>query len=419
MRERGGISKRTTFTGQSGTLFNGAPLGSTLNHAIEFQDGWYMRDQWNDLWCIPRLREKYGDLLDLGAPFDLLKVEWDFPICGMNSGNPPASGVHRWYRGPIIANPALYPFDMSNYKDRILQFAPVDPLDVRWGLGGQAIAACKPADPESMLAQTLIEVVRDGIPSNLLRFDVKNQADVFRQLGGNYLAVKFAWEPFVADIQDAARAITNQAQILDDLYRNNGRPIRRRYRFPETKTVDILETDVLPWPTLTTAHWSQSKRIQTTTRTKKTWFSGEFIYHLPPRSSELGDMVTRARHLAGLSLTPDILWELAPWSWLADYFASLGSLFSTLSAISSDNLVMPYGYLMQEANMVVETVHTNVKTLGYGTVNPTVKGTVNISQKTRVRASPYGFGFKPGDLTSRQWTILGALGMANDPRWRR
>lgn len=419
MRERGSIVNDHVVSGVSGTVLNGAPLGSDVSYNLRFQDGWYMRDQWNDLWCIPRLREKYGDLLDLGSPFDLLKVEWDFPVSGMNAGNPPSSSIHRWYRGPIIANPGLYPFDMSNYPDRIRSFAAVDPVDYRWGLGGQAIAACKPADPESMLAQTLIELVRDGIPSSLLRFDVRNQADLFRQLGGNYLAIEFAWKPFVADIQDAARAIVNQTQIIDDLYRNNGRPIRRRYVFPETETKEVSESSVLPWPTLTTAHWSQSKRVVTTTTKKKTWFSGEFIYYLPPRSSELGEMRTRARHLAGISLTPDILWELAPWSWLSDYFVSLGGLFSTLSAISSDNLVMPYGYLMQEAERVVETSHLNVKTLGYGNVNSTVTGTVRISQKTRIRASPYGFGFKPGDLTSRQWTILGALGMANDPRWRR
>jgi len=37
-------------------------------------------------------------------------------------------------------------------------------------------------------------------------------------------------------------------------------------------------------------------------------------------------------------------------------------------------------------------------------------------KKTRVRASPYGFGLSLDGLSDKQWSILGALGLTKAPR---
>ncbi len=413
-RQRGDSQLGIDYQGLGETLLNGAVI-SSQTHSMQRMNGRFMEDRPNGVWANPKLRKKWGHVIDLGNPMDLIKVRWDFPVSGVAAGNSPANSVHRRYRGPICAAPpAGYPADLYlPAKARLYSVA--DPLDVRWGYGGQAIAACRPAQPEASFGQFLIELYREGVPSLFQRLDLKNQTEYFRSLGGNYLNVEFGWKPFVADIRKTLSAISSADTILQDLYKHNGEFIRRRYTFPEFTTEDISVDTVLPWPTLTTAHWTQNAHKIRTITTKKTWFSGEFRYHLPPQGSFWPDLQTRTRHLLGADITPELLWNVAPWSWMFDWFVSMGDAISNATAISSDHMVLRYGYLMQEATREVHSTHLGVQTLGYGSVPTTISGVIRIQNKTRISASPYGFGLTPGDLSPRQWAILVALGMVQNP----
>jgi hypothetical protein len=414
-RQRGDVTSAFDLTGQGRTELNGSII-SSQTHSINRWNGRLMNDETNGLWTDTRLREKWGSVIDIGSPMDLIKVEWDFPISGTGAGNTgPPGTILRRYDGPIIAYPpAGYPVDLYD-PVKARSYAVVDHPTVRWGLGGQAIAACRPAKPEATFGQFLVELYREGVPSLLQRLDVRDKVEFFRGLGGNYLNVEFGWKPFVADIRKTIASLRNAEAILDDLYRNNGQFMRRRYSFPEIRTVSEESGSTLPWPTLTTTHWTQTTRLTRTTNTKRTWFSGEFKYHLPPRGSVRTELGLWQRHLLGVDLTPELLWNVAPWTWLSDWFLSFGDVISNATAISSDNLVLRYGYLMQEATREVNVTHLGVSTRGYGSVNPTVSGTLRINQKTRMLASPYGFGLTQGDLTPRQWAILLALGLVKNP----
>lgn len=109
-------------------------------------------------------------------------------------------------------------------------------------------------------------------------------------------------------------------------------------------------------------------------------------------------------------MTPETLWNITPWTWLADWFANSGDVISNISAVGADNLVMRYGYLMQEATRKYLTVHSGFTALETD-VPSTFSGAAVYTAKSRIGASPYGFGLTMGDFTPRQVAILAAIGI--------
>jgi hypothetical protein len=157
----------------------------------------------------------------------------------------------------------------------------------------------------------------------------------------------------------------------------------------------------------------------TTSSYKRIWFTGAYSYYLSEDTTNLGRYrmyAEKARYLLGFELTAEVLYELAPWSWLIDWFTNLGTLVSNATKLSQDGLVIRWGYLMTEqVNTVTYTLsgvrsHDLRTTLGPSTL------TLSTTRKSRVKASPYGFGLNPSSFTARQWSILAALGMTRAPR---
>lgn len=155
---------------------------------------------------------------------------------------------------------------------------------------------------------------------------------------------------------------------------------------------------------------------ETVTLQRRIWFSGAYTYHLhdgDSSSQKLKGFEQKFNHLFGLRLTPEVIWNLAPWSWLADWNFNIGSNISNATALSQDGLVMRYGYLM------CDTVVTRSSTLRgafttTGTLPPFTTSFVQ-HRKERVKATPYGFGLNPASFNGRQWAILAALGMTKTP----
>jgi hypothetical protein len=119
----------------------------------------------------------------------------------------------------------------------------------------------------------------------------------------------------------------------------------------------------------------------------------------------------KAEYLLGLELTPEVLWNLAPWSWLSDWVVNVGDNLHNVSAFSSDGLVMKYGYLMVESKVSqMRSLDAPLPLKGGGSIAIPSLHTASV-RKQRFRATPYGFGMNPSSFNLRQWTILGALGL--------
>jgi hypothetical protein len=158
--------------------------------------------------------------------------------------------------------------------------------------------------------------------------------------------------------------------------------------------------------------------ICVTETTRNRWFSGAFTYYLPSDYSTRGAMARQlamAKKTIGLSLTPDVVWNLAPWSWAADWFFNVGDVLSNVTDWATDGLVMKYGYMMEHTRSVNTYYYSGFTGLKSGHAVPTPLSLV-VETKQRRKANPFGFGLTWGGLSPRQLSILAALGITKTHR---
>lgn len=399
-----------------GKFWGGGVLQSSWVDELSLNNIGWCRDQTNNMSLLG------GGMFNIGGPFLSLQAQSDFPIAS-NYVASNAFGLLWEHKGPVIAYPHYVPTGWV-LDDTWWISSMLDDLFTRIGLGATAISRCKPAQPEASLATSVAELFREGIPNSLRQFShMKDEVAKFRELTSarksqeapsKFLEYQFGWKPLVSDIRKASRAILQSEKILEDLRRNSGKRMRRRYQFPATSTSEVvLSNQTHPWPSTVNAYVMQQAGMTTVTKTdtKSTWFAGEFVYTYPGVDASIPrQILAGARHLLGVDLTPETIWNVAPWTWLGDWFANVGDVVSNFTAIGNDNLVLRYGYLMQEAKREFETKHEGL-TVHIGSIPSTIKGTARYTAKSRIAASPYGFGLAATDLDLRQLAILASIGI--------
>lgn len=348
---------------------------------------------------------------DNGHEFDTVKswVEGDFH--SFNVGLPSPAISH----GPIFSDRAWH------------QWGTYPGTPALTGIGFYGPAAIKrtiPTSPHVSLAQGLTELRREGIPAipgfNLL----KDRVAHFRELGGEYLNLEFGWKPILSDIRATISAARDSARILRQYQRDSGRIVRRKTSFEPIITTSIrgpASGKIMKPASFTDLNWSKVVKNGATTgplhestrSVTNTRFSGAFTYYLQSDNDVLNQAYAfeqKANLLLGLRITPDVLWNLAPWSWLSDWYVNIGDNIANASALSLDGLVMKYGYLMQET-LSEHTCTVSGPTILSSGVN-SFTTTFYTHRKYRQKATPYGFGSNPASFTGRQWAILSALGFA-------
>lgn len=316
-----------------------------------------------------------------------------------------------YYSGPLLPlDPATIPQSpfppASSSSDAT--------LDV---LGAQAVARCKPTNSVADISVALGELWRDGLPSLVGSTFWKNRAKPAKAAGSEYLNAEFGWLPLVADIRKFAKAVRDADAIWSQYVRDSGRVVRRRYDFPSTTEVtrSVYATGRYPAGPSTAFNVAPSGSIiRVREKTQRRWFSGAFTYHLPSEldfGGSLANNAARADKLFGIAPTPDVLWNLAPWSWAVDWFSSTGDVISNLTDYAVDGLVLVYGYLMEH------TIVKDTYTLPAAGLNPGVHVTpltFVTETKLRRKANPFGFGVLWQDLSPRQGAIAAALGISRD-----
>lgn len=292
-------------------------------------------------------------------------------------------------------------------------------------LGTTAIARSLPTNPVAD-AGTFIGELKSGLPKLVGRELYKTKFKDYRKVGGEYLNVEFGWKPLISDLQKFGKAAIESEKILEQLHRDSGKNVRRKFSFPDDVNTTASEfNNRLAF--LCGQDYSQNVFSSTTgaklritqTVTTKTWFSGCFTYHLN-LGKTLPDRIARhaaeARKLYGVELTPETVWNLAPWSWAVDWEGNIGDVLHNVSRFSQDGLVLRYGYIMQQKTAKIDYTlggHGGLRVLG---TPPDLHVSVIAQSKVRRRATPFGFGFDMTALTGRQSAILGALGISRGPR---
>lgn len=285
--------------------------------------------------------------------------------------------------------------------------------------GTTAIARVEPTRAPADVATLLGELFREGLPSMLGLELWKNKTELARAAGSEYLNFQFGWKPLVSDVQAFAKAVKNARAILKQYRRDEGRLVRRRYDFPSvSQTLSTKTTSSFGKPLTSEPEMHGEKMVDSETRLyTDIWFSGAFTYYIPQNSvleNTLDRYVTYADRILGLELTPEVLWNLAPWSWAVDWFSNVGDVLHNLSAFNQDHLVMRWGYIMHHQKVVMTNRWpASLLTGGYSTAG---WWRATSERKIRRRATPYGFGINLNSLSDYQWSILGALGMTKGPK---
>jgi hypothetical protein len=327
---------------------------------------------------------------DKGGSFALLKTEFNITPDHLNDSlnQRPVLGVTSASFGPTY-NPSMLP-------DATMR-----------GMGTTAIARSLPTNPSSDFATFSGELMKDGLPSMIGSSLFKERVRLAHSAGDEYLNGVFGWLPIVSDLKKFGLMIKNHNQIIHNYRKGSDQKIRRRYVFDPAD--DLRSAKVTNVPLGGNAGFGQGD-ITESAKTR-TWFSGAFRYHIPVSDSALGKLAeyeSIANKLLGFRLTPEVVWNLTPWSWAADWFGNTGDILHNISALGRDGLAMQYGYMMrsQESNYTVRTTKSYSQT-------KTIHTSYNKKMKAlqRMPASPYGFGVTWDGLSTKQAAVVAALGI--------
>jgi len=329
-----------------------------------------------------------------------------------------------FYRGPVMAEDIRR--HMPSYQS--LTNRNIEMLEL-FGLGGTAISRTLPLSPDTDLSVTFGELLREGVPkmigTQLFSRQTMKRDEYLKNYSKEYLNFQFGISPLARDITATALAARRTAMQLKQMYRDSNRTIRRRYEFPvyEKRTEEVLRLNTQPFAwagAYPGVFLDTGKLVRVRTERRETWFSGRFKYYLPEGDNLLAKAdkwLTEVDRLHGVKITPETLWNLYPWTWLSDWFVTLGNVVSNVSRMGSDRIAMQYGYIMRRTTITDEYILTGCRSGGSVSGKPIndIRTIVQYERKVRYPASPYGFGLSTAEFTPQQWAILTALGITRAP----
>lgn len=296
----------------------------------------------------------------------------------------------------------------------------------------------RPDKPNFELALNLLEL--KDLPA-MLQDSVRTVRDVVKQTRKNgsslsktgeyYLAVNFGWLPVLGGVRDFVKTQREQQKRLTQLIRDSGKPVSRKIKIPETEESTLADTKEVwhhdAWaagmgpqggtfwyPHEPYYNWHRSRTVLTS----KLWAAGKFRYFLPPGPRDVVWTRNMLRRINGIRVTPSTVYNLMPWTWLADYFIELGEFVDAVSPGVADRLATEYFYVMWSVNWTTTTEGTvglQQMYVGKPSVHPRASVKSQVAIMSRYPASPFGFGFTGGNLSSMQLAILGALGLSKLP----
>lgn len=356
-----------------------------------------------------------------GGPFQTATERWEFPTITHDWRAPDAPQFRTVAAlGTPITN-TLLPADRPKSAEELKKTKSLSSLDP---YGATAIAQVAPTNPNSNAAITIGELVKDGIPKLPGIHTWKERLHNLRQIGDEYLNIEFGWKPLLSDIKSHASSVRDSGLILKQYQKDSGANVRREFEFPtevneSSRVVGSARPSCVPgggdalpgyYTIGSLGKLVQSKRIST-----RRWFSGCFTYHTPSADDFAGGLMRNADaadKVFGIQPTPEVLWELTPWSWGIDWFSNAGDVIHNFTQLSSQGLVMRYGYVMEESiTEITNTIEPVNGSIGITGLSRVPDSRYICVVKSRQAANPFGFGIGWEDLSPTQIAITAALGI--------
>lgn len=282
-------------------------------------------------------------------------------------------------------------------------------------MGATAISLTAPTNPAATAAVGFGEIFREGFPTLPGISSWKRRTEIAKAAGSEYLNTVFGWLPLIDEVKAVRDATKHHKAIMDSYEGGSGKNNRREFAFDpieESFEKEIPEvTFAGPSGVFSIPSDKGTLSIRTEVR-KKSWFVGAFTYTAPSSTDSWRKALgysTEADKLYGTALTPDVLWELAPWSWAIDWFSNTGDVINNFTQFKINGLVMRYGYMMSNIDTITTYTLRDAGFLGKRySAGPTTQVT---KTKVRTPANPYGFGVGWEDLSPFQLAVTAALGI--------
>jgi len=357
-----------------------------------------------------RTRDK-RQLQDIGGNFFTTRQFVEFPVQKRRILSPwqnvSGSQYQEDYSGPVLpVTPGnLFPTSIHSSNAALEQ------------KGATAVARCKPTKSAAELGTALGELYKDGLPHLIGSQSWRRRTLGSREAGSEYLNVEFGWKPLANDVKEFLNGVIHAQKLLNQYERDAGRLVRRNYEFPIERTYTeqkgttgltfTLDQGYLQQP------GAQGMYDRVTETMRKTWFSGAFTYHLPTgyrARKEMDRLSLLAKEVLGLKVTPEVLWNVAPWSWAIDWFSNTGDVISNVSDAANVGLIMRYGYIMEHTR--VSVTYKPISTSLWDKSIRATPITYVTETKVRRRANPFGFGVSWSGLSPYQLSIAAALGIS-------
>lgn len=347
---------------------------------------------------------------NIGGPFSSYKTEYSTNSTYLELSNGWRFAKGRPVPAAYIAQAKAADSSATSIMNAVPSASDSD-MDVA---GASMVSACIPTNPVVDGSTTLAELVsrKPSLPGTQTVNDGKSVSSA----SGEYLNYEFAIKPTIQDLSDAVTTSMKADKILQQLERDSGRLVRRRFELPSPPPAvspSVVTTNqyctMLGGQTPTIYTQKPGTVTETTTTSYRRWFSGAFTYVLP--DGAFSRYWAERDKLYGLVPDLNTLYNVIPFSWMADWYTNLGTVVSNLSAFSQDGLVMPYGYVMWETTTTKTYVHHQQLCFGGVWTNHVTTSSVRNVSKRRRPANPFGFGLLDTDLTVRQQAILAALGL--------
>lgn len=277
-------------------------------------------------------------------------------------------------------------------------------------------------------------------PADRMKLVDQMYAESVTSPGAVDLNVRFGWAPLISDIKTLIEAcIRLDSTLVEKNARRKRRKVFKKIDFYEETTgwrqnqlgfptfgsyKNLPRLEVGPTTLLGAYLYSSSRDTGpgvsfTDSSAKGTAFlTQEVSYSFSARYSNgvrtnptLDQYAEKLVGFLGLEITPEVIYDLTPWTWLLDWFTSLGSTVKFLSDFGLHNNVVDYAYFTQHVTTKRGRMLWNFGTTGTAYNRNLVMVHEESKEVFREAASPLGFGVSWAALTESQLGVLTALGL--------
>jgi hypothetical protein len=280
--------------------------------------------------------------------------------------------------------------------------------------------------------------LREGLPALIpallvtgnkaaFKSTLKKQTKRLHDAGSDYLNVQFGWIPLLSDVRKIATALAVATVAIsgDSLsthrrrekpgveFVNSGKPTNLAY-FNRIISADLGSNtgSLTGVSNLLHSIWvSQTKTVDYS-------FEAEFL-RLPEAQVDFGPYLNKLNELMRWDITPSDLWQLAPWSWLVDWFFDIGGQLESWQSATSNRILSLYAYGMRDERRSTTTIVSDIRGVtGVDYIGPkSIYYRSDYRRRQRLKANPFGYILNPlNQLSAGQLAILGALGLTKTRR---